>query len=56
MTTAAPVPPGTCYIELPSVFDMDKCPWINPDGDTVENIIATIKKCPSGALSLYYQW
>ncbi len=43
--------PGTCYLELPTVFDMGKCPWINPDGDTVENIIATIKKCHSGALS-----
>ena len=26
-------------------------PWILPDGDTVEKIIATIKRCPSGALS-----
>lgn len=43
--------PGTCYLELPTVFDMNKCPWINPDGDTVERIIATIKKCHSGALS-----
>jgi len=26
-------------------------PWIDPDAETVEKIIATIKKCPSGALS-----
>ncbi len=43
--------PGTCYLELPKVFDMYKCPWIDPDGDSVEKIIATIKKCHSGALS-----
>lgn len=43
--------PGTCYLELPSVFDMDKKPWINPDGASVEEIIATIKRCYSGALS-----
>lgn len=43
--------PGYCFMELPTVFDREKSPWINPDGDTVENIIETIKKCPSGALS-----
>ena len=26
-------------------------PWINPDGATLESIIETVKKCPSGALS-----
>jgi CDGSH-type Zn-finger protein len=26
-------------------------PWINPDAETVEKIIRTVKKCPSGALS-----
>lgn len=30
---------------------MNTKPWINPDGATVEDIIETIEKCPSGALS-----
>jgi methylamine---glutamate N-methyltransferase subunit C len=42
---------GYCTDGLPSVFRMRIEPWIDPDGDTIENIIETIKKCPSGALS-----
>lgn len=41
---------GYCRVELPTVFMKGK-PWINPDGDTVEKIIAICEKCPSGALS-----
>lgn len=41
---------GYCTGELPSVFTWDM-PWIDPDGDTVEKIIAICEKCPSGALS-----
>jgi CDGSH-type Zn-finger protein len=40
-----------CVNNLPSVFKLNARPWINPDGDEVEQIINTIKKCPSGALS-----
>ena len=40
-----------CHRELESVFNMHNDPWINPDGDTLENIRAVIEKCPSGALS-----
>ena len=40
-----------CHRELESVFNMNNQPWINPDGDTLENIKAVIEKCPSGALS-----
>ncbi len=43
--------PGFCYQDLPTVFDMSKHPWVNPDGDKVESIITIIKRCPSGALS-----
>jgi CDGSH-type Zn-finger protein len=32
-------------------FDLSARPWINPDKDTVESIIETVKSCPSGALS-----
>ena len=42
---------GFCTDGLPKVFQMGVEPWINPDAETVETIIQTIKKCPSGALS-----
>lgn len=41
---------GYCTQELPSVFTETEA-GINPDGDTVEKIIAQCDKCPSGALS-----
>ncbi|MDR2907103.1 MAG: (4Fe-4S)-binding protein [Bacteroidales bacterium] len=40
-----------CWNELPEVFDFKKRPWINPQGATTEQIIAQVKRCPSGALS-----
>ncbi len=42
---------GYCTDKLKSVFKMNQEPWIEPDGATVEQIVETIKKCPSGALS-----
>jgi CDGSH-type Zn-finger protein len=42
---------GFCTDELAEVFRMGKEPWIDPDGASIEAIIATVKKCPSGALS-----
>jgi len=42
---------GYCTDELKSVFRMKEEPWIDPDGAAVEKIVATIRKCPSGALS-----
>ena len=42
---------GFCTDGLPKVFQMGVEPWINPNAETVEKIIKTIKKCPSGALS-----
>ncbi|MDW7670502.1 MAG: CDGSH iron-sulfur domain-containing protein [Bacillota bacterium] len=41
----------SCTRLLPAVFDKDKRPWIDPDGASVAEIIDTIEKCPSGALS-----
>ena len=41
---------GYCTGELPTVFKETE-PWIDPEGDTVEKIIALCDKCPSGALS-----
>ncbi len=42
---------GYCTDNLAAVFKLKKEPWIDPDGAAVEEIIDTIKKCPSGALS-----
>jgi CDGSH-type Zn-finger protein len=42
---------GHCTDGLKSVFLYGKEPWIDPDGAKVEDIIAIIRKCPSGALS-----
>ena len=42
---------GACTDNLKSVFRMKQEPWIDPDGATVDEIVATIRKCPSGALS-----
>lgn len=41
---------GFCTDGLPLVFNMDREPWIDPDGAEAEEIIETIRKCPSGAL------
>jgi CDGSH-type Zn-finger protein/ferredoxin len=40
-----------CVNNLPSVFRFDARPWISPDAEESEQIIKTIEKCPSGALS-----
>ncbi|MFP4479205.1 MAG: glutamate synthase-related protein [Candidatus Izemoplasmatales bacterium] len=42
---------GYCTDGLPKVFNMDKDPWIDPNGASKKEIIETIEKCPSGALS-----
>jgi CDGSH-type Zn-finger protein len=42
---------GHCTDGLKSVFRMNAEPWIDPDAATVDAVIATIRKCPSGALS-----
>ncbi|MDF2456397.1 MAG: hypothetical protein K0R51_2390 [Cytophagaceae bacterium] len=39
---------------LPSVFKPMEKPWITMEGSTTERIIEQIKKCPSGALSFYF--
>ncbi len=42
---------ANCTNNLASVFRLDTEPWIDPNGAEIEEIINTIKKCPSGALS-----
>ena len=42
---------GICTDNLPRVFRLGTEPWIDPTGATVEEIIALVEQCPSGALS-----
>ena len=42
---------GHCTDGLPSVFRLKQEPWIDADGATRDEIIATVRRCPSGALS-----
>jgi len=45
---------GRCWTQLSDVFDYKKRPWINPFGASSEKIMEQIEKCPSGALSFYF--
>ena len=42
---------GRCTDGLAAVFRLNEEPWIHPDAASPDEIIATIQKCPSGALS-----
>ncbi len=42
---------GSCTTYCPGGFDIEKRPWINPDGAKIKEVIETVEKCPSGALS-----
>ena len=42
---------GLCTDGLKSVFRLGEEPWIDPAGASIEEIVRTIEKCPSGALS-----
>ncbi|MEP4090950.1 CDGSH iron-sulfur domain-containing protein [Reichenbachiella sp.] len=42
---------GRCTDGLPAVFHLNEEPWIHPTSPSAEEIIDTINKCPSGALS-----
>ena len=42
----------SCVKGLPSVFDVNKKPWINIEGADSDSIIRQVNKCPSGALAI----
>lgn len=42
---------GVCTDRLATVFRMGGEPWIDPDGAGADEIIETVRSCPSGALS-----
>jgi CDGSH-type Zn-finger protein len=41
---------GRCTDNLAKVFKLGTEPWIDPDGDTAEEIARVVSMCPSGAL------
>ena len=43
-----------CFTEMPEVFDPKKLKWVDVNGASTERIIEQVKKCPSGALSYFY--
>ncbi|MBK8516870.1 MAG: (4Fe-4S)-binding protein [Saprospiraceae bacterium] len=43
---------GVCARNLASVFKPREKPWIKIDNATSSDIIDTVAKCPSGALSI----
>lgn len=44
---------GICFRGLGDVFNPKKRPWITMETSTSEQIMAQVKKCPSGALSYF---
>ena len=43
---------ANCVKNLSAVFQPRTQPWIKMENGTTEEIIATVAKCPSGALSI----
>lgn len=41
-----------CFAGLPEVFNPENRPWVQLNHKTAEVIIAQVKQCPSGALSI----
>ncbi|MEV7902867.1 (4Fe-4S)-binding protein [Streptomyces anulatus] len=42
-----------CVRGLPTVFDVGRRPWIQPDGAPAEEVADVIHRCPSGALQYH---
>jgi uncharacterized Fe-S cluster protein YjdI len=42
---------AVCVKTLPKVYDPNAKPWIRPENASIEDLMAQIDKCPSGALS-----
>lgn len=45
---------ANCVRNLPQVFNTKESPWIKVKNATTAEIIETVGKCPSGALSIVY--
>lgn len=44
---------GICVKGSPEVFQPNERPWVKIDASPTDEIVETVKKCPSGALSYY---
>ena len=44
---------ANCVRGLPQVFNAKDPPWIKPENASTQELIAQVKKCPSGALSYF---
>lgn len=42
-----------CFRGLPRVFNPRKRPWVDPQGASTDEILAQVRKCPSGALTYW---
>lgn len=45
---------GNCVRNLSTVFNPNEKPWIKMNNANTSEIISTVEKCPSGALSFFY--
>lgn len=41
---------AVCVKGLPTVFNTEARPWINPEGANADEVRAQVERCPSGAL------
>lgn len=41
---------GVCLRSLPAVFDKLQKRWVQPENASAEEVMATVARCPSGAL------
>jgi len=41
---------AACIGSLPSVFDPNERPWVRPENASAEEVMRTIRRCPTGAL------
>jgi len=45
---------GRCVTQLPTVFNLKTKPWVTMTGADTQTIIDHVNKCPTGALSFFY--
>ncbi|MGW6454521.1 (4Fe-4S)-binding protein [Streptomyces sp. NPDC055078] len=43
-----------CVGGLPETFDLERRPWVSPDGSPAGRVAEVVRRCPSGALRYRY--